>query len=173
MRSFALLLLLICAAQARAQFTNILPGSRVRIDSRSFPQRLEGTVMAHSGDSVVVATSGVVRTAVPGPSIYRVQASQGKSHMAGAIKGAKIGAIVSGGMGLLLGLAFADATDDATTSDVIAVAAVYAGSGALWGGAIGGVVGAEKWSTVYSQPYRLSAGVTRSGAPAVGISLAF
>lgn len=170
-----MLLLLLCAAHgapAGAQFSGILPGSRVRIESRSFAQRLEGTVMAHSGDSIIVASSGVLRTSVPNATIYRVQASGGKSHGAGAIKGAKIGAAVSGGLGLALVLSLAE-VGDVTAGDVMAVTAVYAISGAMWGGAIGAIIGAEKWTTVYSQPYRLSAGITRSGAPAVGLSLAF
>lgn len=172
MRLSAVLFLVLAAGTAGAQLHELLPGSRVRLDSRTSARRLVGTVMAHQGDSVIIASNGALRTAVSYASIYRVQTSEGKSHGAGALRGAKIGAMISGGMGLALGIAYGTTTE-VTAEEIVGVTALYAVSGAIWGLAIGAAVGTEKWTTVYQQPLKLAATVTRSGAPGLGVSWSF
>ena len=172
MRISAVLLLLAVPAAAEAQVRDVLPGSRVRVQSVSHDQRLEGTLMSHAPDSMVVAVSGAVRTAVPYVSVSRLQVSHGKSRSAGAIKGMKIGGMIGGGTALLLAASLAG-TGDITLEDVIAFTGVYAVSGGLWGLAIGSLVGAEQWRTVYVDPSRRSVAATTPIRPSLALRFSF
>jgi hypothetical protein len=172
MRISAFLLLLAVPAAAGAQLRDVLPGSRVRVQSVSSDQRVEGTLMSHSPDSMVVAVSGAVRTALPYVSVSRLQVSHGKSRGAGAIRGMKIGAMIGGGTALLLAASLSG-TEEIALEDVVAVTGVYAISGGLWGLAIGSLVGAEQWRTVYADPSRRSVAATTPIRPSVALRFSF
>jgi hypothetical protein len=177
MRRALLLIFLGVPLAGGAQVPTIIPGARVRVESRQIDKNLEGTVMSQTADSVIVASVGAIRTAVASGSITRIRVSQGKSHGAGAIKGIKIGGGIGLGLGVLLGLAIAagPSTSEYPNPGGVAavVAALYAVSGAMWGAAIGGAVGAEKWTTVYSIPMRISVGRPQRRAPGVSLSITF
>jgi hypothetical protein len=157
-------LLVVCVA---AQLPTLLPGSRVRVEAD--PQsKIQGTVMSQTRDSIVVAASGAVHTTLPSGDVSLVKVSLGKSHMTGAIKGAKIGAVVLGGLGALFGYALGD-LENYDAADYAAVAAGSAFYGALWGAGIGSLIGAEKWKTVYRRDVLgVQAAPARSG---IGINL--
>jgi hypothetical protein len=171
MRRHVLSILLLLPAAGEAQVPSLIPGSRVRVESRAFRKELEGTVMAQTADSVTIASVGAVKTVLAHSSIYRVRVSEGKSHGAGAVKGAKIGAGIGGVLGLALG--FAAAEIEGNQALVLPVTMLYASSGALWGLGIGGIVGAEKWTTVHASPLRLAVGRAQSGATTLGLSMTF
>ena len=161
MRFAFLAILVTCAGMLPAQASQLLPGSRVRLESQDFGRRIEGTVMSHQGDSVIVASAGSMRTAVSHSSITRARASTGKSRSAGAVKGAKIGAMLGGGVGLAMALLFASGDYPLLNGDdVVPFTLMYATSGAMWGLGIGAVVGAEKWTTVYSKPQPVGVAVS-------------
>jgi hypothetical protein len=177
MRIAAFGVLFALASTATAQLPPLATGARLKIDGAS-RQRLEGTLMAQSPDSLTIAAAGAVITSVPASAVGRIQASQGKSRGAGAKKGAKIGAIIGGGLGVLVGAAFMNETRTTSSefgdgaSAPLAFGLVGAAEGALYGLIIGAIAGAEKWTTVYERPVRF--GVLQAGnRPALGFSLRY
>jgi hypothetical protein len=171
--AFALALPLAAAVPARAQTVPpLVIGARVRVEPR-YLKVIEGTLMSQTQDSLVIASVGAVRTVVSSYSVVRIKASQGKSHGAGAIKGLKIGASIGAVSGFLIGIAYAGYDNTPKEELVASATAAYAVSGGVWGLAIGGIVGAEKWTTVYELPMRLAAGTAPSGAHFVGVAVAF
>jgi hypothetical protein len=147
-----ILTLSLFAVSAGAQVPTLMAGSRLRVQTAG-AGRIEGTLMSQTPDTLTIAQSGAVQRKIPSGVVGRIQASQGKSHGAGAIKGGKIGAIVGGGLGLLVGLAISadgSCTGEGCDAAPITVGLVQAAAGAIWGLAIGGIVGAEKWTTVYA-----------------------
>lgn len=152
---FLILTLLLLASPADAQLADLLPGSRLRVESTALPSRIEGTLMSHEGAALVIAHSGALRTIVPTPSVTRVRVSHGKSHATGAVKGIKVGAIVGGVVTALL--VFSMAGMDTDGEDIVGLGSSMAMAGASYGAIIGVIVGAEKWTTVYQTPYKLDA----------------
>ena len=155
MRSFFLILGLLCAVPVEAQMPELLPGSRLRVEAHAVGSRLEGTLMSRDTTGLVIAASGMLRTVVPTASLTRVQVSMGRSRSAGAWKGARIGASVMAALGGVMVLSYAGAGVDAGGAAAFLVQSAM--GGAMWGAVIGGFVGAEKWTTVYQTPRRLDA----------------
>ena len=109
--------------------------------------------MAQTSDSLTVASVGAIQTRIPSMNVLHIQVSEGKKASAGFVKGAKIGAVI----GLISGLLLAStvASIDGSATDELSGMVVYTTfSSAVWGGAIGALVGAEKWTTVYRSPGR-------------------
>lgn len=165
------------AVAANAQVPTLVPGARVRIETTQLRDRVEGTLMSQTSDSLVVASVGAVRTTLPASFVTKIKASEGKSHGAGAIRGIKIGAIIGGAVGLLVAAAYHEDYSTTTGTDqsneLLAFAALEAAGGAIWGAAIGGIVGTEKWTTVYEAPVRFGMGRGINGAPVVGLAIRF
>jgi hypothetical protein len=164
---------LMLATGASAQAPTLMAGSRLRVYTDA--GRSEGTLMAQTGDSLTIAESGAVRRVIPFAAVSRIQASAGKSHGSGAIKGAKIGAVIGGGLGVLVGLAIStdgSCTGSGCDSAPITLGLIEAAGGALWGLAIGGAVGAEKWETVYPKRYGVSGGAL-PGQARLGLSIRY
>ena len=153
---FFIAMLVCLASVAEAQITELLPGSRLRLQSAIIPKQMDGTLMAHEGANLIIASSGALRTAVPHASIKQIRVSMGKSHGAGAIRGAKLGASIAGTLGLVLGWSAVSA-GTFKSSLVIPFASQMAAGGAIWGLGIGAAIGAEKWKTVYQAPLQLDA----------------
>jgi hypothetical protein len=150
------LLLAMCAAMAGAQLPEMAQGSRLKLELTS-RQKFDGTLMSQTADSLVVAADGARIVRFPSSSVGRIKSTTGKSHGAGAKKGAKIGAFIGGGFGLLAGLLVTEDDSynyewDKSTAPVL-FGAVGAAEGALYGVAIGAIVGAQNWKTIYERPY--------------------
>ena len=145
----------LCAASAAgAQVSDLMPGSRLRIESSVAPRRVEGTLMAHEGPNMVVASSGALRMTVPYQTVTRVRVSLGKSRGAGAVRGAKIGASIGGVFALIVGWALVSSETGAQPSGLLPFVVTNAAGGAIWGLGIGAAVGSEKWTTVYQSPLK-------------------
>ena len=147
------LLLLSLGSMAEAQFMDLLPGSRLRVESRVLPGRIEGTLMSNTGDSLVIAKSGAIHTPVPRGSVTWIRVSEGRSRGAGAAKGAKIGVIIFTGV-MAMSITSVDREGLPLAGAMIAGGAI---SGAFYGSIIGAIVGAERWKTVYRAPLKLDA----------------
>src|SRR3954466_5136400 len=92
------------ATAARAQVPALASGSRLKVEMTS-GQKIEGTLMSQTQDSLVIAAGGALITGLPSANVGRISSTLGKSHSAGAIKGTKIGVVIGGGLGVLLGAA--------------------------------------------------------------------
>jgi len=123
---------------------------RVRLLSRAqqegYPWRVEGDTLrlvppaAHVAGGSAPADSVLV--AVPLDEIVAVW-QQRSGLRSGLNWGAKSGAIVGGGLGLLIGAALtALADDDSDAAPIMAASLVFAAAGAAGGTLVGGVVGA-------------------------------
>lgn len=155
---FCIAVLVCVASVAEGQVAELLPGSRLRVQSSAIPRRVEGTLMSHEGSSLIIAASGALRTNVPISSITQVRVSQGKSHGAGAVKGMKVGAIVGSVVGLLVVASYGNGGASANpVGDLVGFATTMALGGAMYGLPIGAIVGAERWTTVYQPPLKLDA----------------
>ena len=161
-----------CAAQATAgQYAEVLPGARVRITAPGVVAgRYVGTVLSRPADTVVVANSGGAQVRVPIASMTALEVSRGKSRMAGFTRGLIWGAPIGLGFGLLT-MSTVEGTDqgDGQTWGQGEWAAYSALSGAIWGGAIGALVGRERWDAYIPQG-RVSV-VPHGGRVGVGLAL--
>jgi hypothetical protein len=144
---------------AGAQLPEMAAGSRLKLDLVGY-QKVEGTLMSQTPDTLVIAADGARVTRLPASSVGRIKSTLGKSHGAGAKKGAKIGTIIGAGFGVLLGLAvMGDDTYDYTfdkSAAPVAFGLVGAAEGAIYGVVIGAIVGAQNWKTIYERPYSAS-----------------
>jgi hypothetical protein len=170
-----MLMLTLFAAAAGAQVPALATGSRLKIELTNH-RRVEGTLLSQTADSLVIAADGARITPLPSSGVGRVKSTLGKSHGAGAIKGTKIGLVVGGAFGALLGLAVMN--DDSYTYDFdknaapVVFGAVGAVEGAFYGVIIGAIAGAQDWKTVYERPYRVTLAPDHSGVR-LGLSRAF
>lgn len=142
------------AARLQAQSMTLLPGAKVRIDAPAAGIRgFEGTIIA-TGDTMDIAR-GDARVRVPTAAMTRLELSRGKSAGAGAVRGAMWG----GGVGLGLGLVTMGVIDGACESssggcresrgdERLAWLGMNTLGGAVWGVAIGALVGRERWRSI-------------------------
>lgn len=150
------------AMTASAQVPALATGSRLRVEMPGY-RRLEGTLISQSADSLVIAADGARLVGVSTASVARIKSTMGKSHGAGAKKGAKIGTLIGAGAGVLVGVVymndntqeFNDPGFDNGAAPVV-FGIVGAAEGALYGVLIGAIVGAQDWRTIYERPYRVS-----------------
>ena len=147
----AALLLCVIPSVAFAQVPSMVVGARLRVDQVA-ATRVEGTLMAQTSDSLTMASVGALRTLIPSANVMKIQVSEGKKASAGFFKGAKVGAVIGVATGLLLAAAVNDV--DGSTEGVGGMVAYMTFSTAVWGGGIGALIGAEKWTTVYRSPGR-------------------
>jgi hypothetical protein len=164
-----LTMLMAFAGVASAQLPELAQGARLKLDLAG-PAKLEGTLLSQTPDSLVVAADGARIVKLSSSSVGRIRSTAGKTHGAGAKKGAKIGTIVGAGFGVLVGLAFmndgsyayGNAGFDQSAAPLV-FGVVGAAEGALYGLAIGAIVGAQNWKTIYERPYRVSASPMQGG----------
>ena len=130
--------------------------------------------MSQTPDSIMVAVPGAIRTVVASDDVTRIAVSEGRSRVHGARRGMTYGAAIVGGAAtLLFTAAYIGEGGTGDFGDVVVLSAITAVSGAIYGAAIGGLIGHERWSTVYSAPIRVSLGPSRRGSPGVGLSIRF
>ena len=130
--------------------------------------------MSQTTDTIEVADSEAVHHRIPWTAVREVRVRTRKAHGAGAVKGAKIGAIA--GLALTVA-AYRSATpaahNDFSTGDGFLPGAVLGvAMGVEVGVIIGAIVGAEGWKRIYPAPLRISVTPLR-GPPAVGTSVRF
>jgi hypothetical protein len=168
-----MLSLFAAAADGAAQVPALAPGSRLSIEMTDRP-RVEGTLMSQTSDSLVIAANGALITSVPSAKVGRISSTMGRSHSAGAKKGALIGTMIGAGVGVVVGIAAPDDSgfNSETSEAPVFYGLVGAAEGALYGVIIGAIAGSQDWRTVYERPYR----VTLAPTPAsirLGLSLTF
>jgi hypothetical protein len=154
MRRALLVFLLGVPAGARAQLPRLTPGTWVRIE---VPGQIDGRLVAQSTDSLTIAPTGFAPMTVATSAIQRIKVGEPKSIAGGATNGATFGAVIGGATGLFLGgLAFVlDGGDNKRATDILLISAGGAAVGAIGGGAIGAVIRADRWTTVYSGPVQV------------------
>lgn len=131
----------------------VQPGARVRIEGTSLPgDRLVGTVLSRTADSLEIAVSGAVRARIPFSAIEQLEISRGSTRRAGAVKGMKIGLIVMGVGGAIVASSIMGASDAECQGDCGALAASFLAvaliEGAALGAGIGAIVKAESWKRI-------------------------
>jgi hypothetical protein len=146
------------AAQSQTSLTG-LEGKKVRV-SIGFVDKgeavgsmdLRGTLVAFRGDSIQVLENGGSVTVIPVSRVQSIKVSEGRDRWAGA----KIGAIVGAGFGLLMsasppecenGRGY-DCRRDGSTPNTSQWLLLNVGDGMWMGGMIGAIVGTERWRPV-------------------------
>ena len=151
------------------------PGDRVQVTApdRSL-QQVEGRLLGLQADTLAVqsATEGSPPLVIPLSSLTSLQVRRPISRRAG--NGAKYGALVGGGLGVVIAV-WACLSRDCGVYTV----PVYLGFG-FWGGASGLLVGAvigvvvgRAWEEVALDPLRVSFQPQRDGRFALAFSVAF
>jgi hypothetical protein len=152
-------LLSIVAMSAGAQLPALATGSRLKVEMSGY-RPVEGTLMSQTSDSLVIAADGARLVGIETSKVGRIKSTLGKSHSAGARKGAKIGTFIGAGFGGLLGVAIM--SDDSYDYDFdksqapLIFGLVGAAEGAFYGVVIGAIAGAQDWKTIYRRPYSVS-----------------
>ena len=163
-----LALVLSTSGQALAQGDALQPGARVRIQGEAIAgERLIGTVMWRSSDSVEIASSAAVRTRIPIVAIRELEISRGVTRKAGALRGLKAGLVFAGVMGGIGVLSIASASEEECyPRSCSGLAVTFVGASLLYGGGIGAATGAimraEGWQR--ATPPKLAETRTRRGA---------
>lgn len=160
------------AVPAHAQFKELDPGTRVRLQAPSaVAGKLIGVVIARSGDSLTVSRSNAMPVTLPMSALTSLEISRGKSHGRGALTGALWG----GGVFLVLGVVLpVEECDENTPSNVCsdesrAEGVVWAATGgALTGALIGAIIGAERWERA-ALPLQLGVRPLSSGGVRVAV----
>lgn len=175
MRPIALIVLLVVTvtAPAHAQFTEVQPGVRVRLEAPGIVAgRYVATVLSRTADSIIVGMPNATPVRVPIASITGIEISRGSSRMVGAQRGIVWGVPIGLAAGLLTYAATPACTrcnpDDLNphSGAFIVWSAV---SGVVYGAAIGALVGREKWERFDTRSR--AAFEVRSGRLLVGLSL--
>lgn len=161
---FAVASLLPCAMLAGAsENPPVQEGSRVRIqlartvataDRRGGAQVVGQIVEMHDDVLVIVVKGRPTRLTVPLAAISHMDMSRGpRPASARVARGAGIGLLAGGVGGAVFGLSSADSSGGGlfhyTTSDVVALGAIYGGGvGLLVGAVVGFALPSERWSPV-------------------------
>jgi hypothetical protein len=162
---------LMFTAPMQAQLPVLSGGTHVRLWLGPNQPKIEGTVFSQTADTVRVTSDGAVRV-VPISMVAGVEVGGGRSHSAGALRGAKLGAIILGAAGLVIFPLSYDTYDgEKHSSDLIGLVGASAFAGAFYGAIIGGIAGAEGWTPVY--PVRVALLVTRPNSRTTGVGLSF
>ena len=164
---------LVSACSLNAQIPTLSGGTRVRLWKRGAGAAISGRVFSQTGDTIRIASNEVVHT-VPTASIARIDVGSGRSRGAGAIRGARIGALTMGGFCLVVCsaayLADSSAGDFGSLAGFVGLSAY---SGALWGAIIGAIVGTERFATAYSEHVALRIEPVTGGKRQIGLALRF
>jgi hypothetical protein len=139
-------------------------GQRVRIHLNAGRAPIVGTVVGWTADTLVLGplygTAAYLDTLrrVPRASIVGYQPSMGRDHGRGFVQGAKVGAIVGGGVGLALVIAGILHDKRRPCEDICVPASVVGGvlgvgttlGGIALGAALGALGGSERWGETQS-----------------------
>lgn len=177
-----LLVLVVLAPRARAQLAEAQPGSRVRIQAPGIVAgRYVGTVLSRTADTLVLGSTNAAPVQVPISRITTAEVSRGSSRGLGAVQGLKWGVPIGLAIGVLAAAGsdnpdnvYCTGFDNCGQSNGAFRARVITGSivgGAIWGAAIGALVGRERWERFDVAP-RTSFDIRRDGAR-LGLALGF
>jgi len=162
---------LMLATPARGQLPVISGGTHVKLWLGPDQPRIKGTLFSQTVDTVRVTSDGEVRV-IPTSMIGGVEVGGGRSHTAGAWRGAKIGAMILGGAGaVIFGSSYAAYEGKKQPGDLAAVVVASALSGAFYGAIIGAIAGSEAWTPVY--PARVAVSLARPTPNATSVGLSF
>jgi hypothetical protein len=154
-------------AQSGARGTEtseLQPGARLRIQAPGIVAgRHVATLLSRSADTITIGGPGTVPIAIPIARVSSMEISKGKSRSLGAVRGVEWGAPIGAGFGLLTLGAIHDCRncnpqEQPTDGGWVAFSAV---AGALWGAAIGAIVGRERWES-FDLSHRAALGVRPS-----------
>lgn len=134
-------------AFAQVTYAELQPGARVRL---SGGERIAGTVLARSRDSISIAAGRHGTRTLALASLGEVAVYRGRSRASGA----RAGALWGTGVGLLLGAAVGPG-DSSVNKGAFTAFAGY--NGALVGAIIGAIAGRERWVAYGSDAPRLDA----------------
>jgi hypothetical protein len=170
LRAFAATLapVLIAVGDAEAQFDEVVPGTRLRVQAPGVvAERYVGTVLERRADTLFVSNGPGSRVAVAARTITSLEIDRGRSRGAGA----KVGAVWGAGVGTLAGLLSmsarngsydgADAADSISAPAWVTMNAIAYG---LIGAGIGAIVGRRRWER-FDVPTRVSVLPSRRGTP--------
>lgn len=174
--------LIMCADEIRAQGTEIVPGARLRIAAQGVVAgQLVATVLSRTADSLVLGGPGMQPLTVAVSRLTSIEVSRGKSRLDGAIRGIKWGVPISVGFASLIapGLTRCDLVAgvrrcglEASTGDKVGFALVGGPLvGIFYGAPIGALIGAEKWERF--EPITRTSFIMHQGRPGMGMSLSF
>lgn len=145
------------------QFTGLEVGMRIRVDAdRLFPERVSGTVVFVSPDSLVLDTldmrkverrffpktllvDSVRRVTVPVHDVDSVDVSLGTSRISGMLKGARTAALIGGA---IIGLTYVSGVNKLSFDNFSDGFRSGAKIGAVVGLSIGFSYGSEQWRKV-------------------------
>lgn len=130
---------------SRAQLADLVPGARIRLQSPTNGDRVDGTIIARGPDSITVATLRGKQYQAALNTVRSVDLYRGRSRIVGAKKGAFWGAVIAA-VPLVIAYAAANPKRDRwSRADELRFSAfvlkVYAETGAV----IGAFVGADSW----------------------------
>ena len=164
---------LVSACSLNAQIPTLSGGTRVRLWTRGAGAAISGRVFSQTGDTIRIASNEVVHT-VPTASIARIDVGSGRSRGAGAIRGARIGALSLGGFCLVVcGGAYLADTDHNNFGDFVVFVGAFAYSGAFYGAIIGAIAGTERYATAYPDRVALRIAPVTGGKRQIGLALRF
>ena len=176
--SLALLLILPHWLHAQTRLGDVRVGARIRVTAPSaVAGRYDALIAARRVDTLVLVSSGMPAVELPLSAVTEAELFTGKSVSAGAWRGAKIGALVGGILGLLViaGASedYCEATDPSCvqTSDLEDFA-IMTTLGVVQGAVVGAIVRAAQWQRLDVTSSRVSLiGPSRSGAQ-IGLRIA-
>jgi hypothetical protein len=180
---FLALLLVPGAATAQTTLLELQPGVRVRVTAPpTLGSRYEATIGARRGDTLSLVREGFAPISVAISALSMAEVARGESRVDGMWRGAKWGAAI----GLVIGGLYATTPNnhwncldenvcsaDEIVSDTQIVALSTFG-GAFYGGAIGALVGRQRWERLVLPNERASLILTRRGPQTqLGVHLVF
>ena len=135
-------------AGASAPYPDIRPGSRVRIIAPGVAdRRYVGTIVERHGDTLVVARGPDSHVRAPITALSLLEVSRERSRAQGVKRGIVAGALGGAGTGVLMAAVHCGDENFKCPQGLIAIPAYVSVGGAIWGAAIGAVVGGERWET--------------------------
>ncbi|HEU5170870.1 MAG TPA: hypothetical protein VFU46_10040 [Gemmatimonadales bacterium] len=144
--------LAIAALLATTPLAGQTPGARIRLATADGPTRI-GRLVALDADSVRVVDSAGTELAYARADLRRLETYVGRRSSLG--RGAARGAMIGGGVGLLIGI-LASTEEPTFVCEGGGCIAAGTAAGALWGVVIGGVIGAatkhDQWERLNAAP---------------------
>jgi hypothetical protein len=164
------LAMLLPLATARAQFSELEPGARVRVGAPHYVSGVvDGTILTQRRDSLKIALGGGSSISVPLAELTHVEVSRRRSWRLGAVRGSMWGAATGLAIGAVATLGPGGCDGDCGHKAVDHLVAIPL-SGALLGAGIGALIGAERWKTV-TIPLQVTVVPHRAGRVALGLRL--
>ena len=131
---------------AHAQYVEVRPGARVRIEAPGVLARsYVATVIARSADSITLASPESAPLTLPMARISRLEISRGSSRADGALLGTAWGAGIGAALGALMSPSVNSCSQCSNRVGAGEVVAQMVIGGVVWGAGIGAILGRERW----------------------------